>query len=186
MKTKVVKRGIENKNGNVKVKAGVAQGLHKLFLNELKDIYHAEKALTKAIPKFIEEATASELIEVLTAYLDNTKQHIIRLEDVFSIMNEKAEAEKCEAIEGLIKEAEHIVEKTTAGVVRDAGLISAVQKIEHHEIATYGTLFSFAKTLEEDEVATLLQTTLDEEKEADAKLSEIAETFINAEAAAIG
>lgn len=123
------------------------------------------------------------MAEALTGHLEVTKEHIIRLEEVFSSIGEKAEAKKCEAMTGLIKEAEEIMEGTEKGVVRDAGIILAGQKVEHYEIATYGTLSSFAKTLGENDAAELLQKTLTEEKEADAKLSEIAESSINVEAA---
>ena len=167
-------------NGNqVKAKSGAAHGLRTLFVNELKDIYWAEKALVKALPKMIKNATADELVKALTGHLEITKEHVTRLEEVFSCLSEKAEAIKCEAMEGLIKEAEDIMENTEEGMVRDAGIILAGQKVEHYEIATYGTLRSFAKTLGEDEAADLLEETLEEEKEADEKLSKIAESFIN-------
>ena len=160
----------------------VAQGLRQLFVDELKDIYWAEKALTKAIPKMIKNASSDELIEALTEHLDVTLEQVARLEKVFSSISEKPQAKKCEAMEGLIKEAGEIMQNTEKGMVRDAGIILAGQKVEHYEIATYGTLFNFAKTLGEDEAASLLQETLNEEKEADETLSEIAEAFINAEA----
>jgi ferritin-like metal-binding protein YciE len=165
-----------------KAKPGAAKGLHDLFVNELKDIYWAEKALTKAIPVMIKNATADELVEALTGHLEVTKEHVTRLDKVFSLIDEKAVAKKCEAMAGLIEEAKGIIEDTEEGMVRDAGIIAASQKAEHYEIASYGTLCSFAKTLGESEAAALLQETLDEEKEADVKLSEIAESFINMEA----
>jgi len=158
-----------------------AQGLRDLFVDGLKDIYWAEKALTKALPKMIKNATEEELSTALTDHLEETKGHVTRLEEVFEAIGEKAVAKKCEAMAGLIKEAEEIMEESEEGVVRDAGIIMAGQKVEHYEIATYGTLSSFAKTLGEDEAVSLLEETLQEEKNADEKLSEIAEA-INVEA----
>lgn len=169
----------------VKATSDAAQGLRDLFVDQLKDIYWAEKALTKALPKMIKNASSKELITALKEHLEITKQQIERAEQVFETIGEKAVAKKCLAMEGLIKEAEEIMQSTEVGVVRDAGIISASQKVEHYEIATYGTLCSFAKTLGEDKAASLLAETLSEEKEADEKLSEIAESAINVEAAAL-
>jgi ferritin-like metal-binding protein YciE len=166
-----------------KSNSDVAEGLRELFVDELKDIYWAEKALTEAIPKMIDNATSSDLIAALTKHLGETKNQVTRLESVFSSIGEESETKKCQATAGLIKEAEEIMESTERGVVRDAGIISAAQKVEHYEIATYGTLRTFAQTLGEHEAMTLLQQTLDEEKGADHKLTEIAESHINAEAA---
>lgn len=165
-------------------KSDAATGLRELFQDSLKDIYWAEKALTKAIPKMIKNATSEELTAALTDHLEVTKGQVTRLEEVFSSLGLKAQAKKCEAMEGLIKEAEEIMESTQEGVVRDAGIIAAGQKVEHYEIATYGTLSAFAKVLNETAVADLLMKTLNEEKEADSKLSEIAESSINLDAAA--
>ena len=173
----------KSKANGVKAKPDAAEGLRDLFVDELKDIYWAEKALTKALPKMIKNATSEELIEALTDHLQVTEQQVTRLEEVFEAIDEKPEAKKCEAMAGLIKEAEEIMEGTEEGVVRDAGIISAGQKVEHYEIASYGTLASFARTLGEDVAAALLEETLSEEKEADEKLSEIAESSINVEAA---
>ncbi len=166
-----------------KGKPDAAHGLRELFENELKDIYWAEKALTKAIPKMIKNATSSELIEALKDHLTVTEGQVTRLEDVFEAIEMKPQAKKCEAMAGLIKEAEEIMTDTEKGVVRDAGIILAGQKVEHYEIATYGTLRAFARILGEDKAAFLLEETLGEEKEADEKLSEIAEASINMEAA---
>ena len=166
----------------LKAKSNAAQGLRDLFVDELKDIYWAEKALTKAIPKMIKNASSDELVEALKEHLEETKIQIIRLEEVFLSVGEKAGAKKCEAMAGLTKEAGEIMENTEQGVVRDAGIILAAQKIEHYEIATYGTLASFARTLGEDEAASLLVETLNEEKAADEKLSEISDS-INVDAA---
>lgn len=165
----------------VKAKSDAAQGLRDLFEDELKDIYWAEKALTKALPKMIKNATDTELVAALTQHLEITKEQVSRVEMVFKTLGVKAEAKKCQAMEGLIKEAEEIMESTESGVVRDAGIISAGQKVEHYEIASYGTLCSMARTLGEQEVASMLNETLNEEKEADSKLSKVAST-INIEA----
>ena len=165
-------------NGNLtKAKADAAQGLRDLFIDELKDIYWAEKSLTKAIPKMIKNASSPDLVNALMTHLEVTKKHVIRLEKVFNSLGEKAVAVKCEAMAGLTKETEEIIEQTKEGVVRDAGIISAGQKVEHYEIASYGTLCAFAKTLGENEAVNLLRQTLNEEKEADEKLSKIAQAI---------
>ncbi|WP_428667125.1 ferritin-like domain-containing protein [Runella sp.] len=164
-------------------KSEVATGLRELFEDSLKDIYYAEKALTKALPKMAKKATSGVLSDAIIEHLSVTEGHVDRLEDVFKVLGIEPQAKKCEAIEGLIKEATEIMESTQEGVVRDAGIIAASQKVEHYEIATYGTLVSFAKTLGEKEAAKLLAETLEEEKVADTKLSAIAESSINVEAA---
>ena len=157
--------------------------LMQLFEDELKDIYWAENALTKAIPKMIKNATSSELIAALTSHLAETENQVLRLEDVFESISKKPEAVKCEAMAGLIKEAGEIMEECEEGSMRDAGIISAAQKVEHYEIATYGTLRQFAVTLGLIKVVKLLEETLAEEKAADVKLTEIAVEAINVEAA---
>lgn len=157
--------------------------LMKLFEDELKDIYWAEKALTKAIPKMIEKATSEELITALTRHLAETVQQVTRAEQVFACIGKEPEAVQCEAMTGLIKEAEEIMEACEEGAMRDAGIISAGQKVEHYEIATYGTLRQFAETLGLKDAVGLLQQTLDEEKAADEKLSRIAVNAVNTEAA---
>lgn len=157
--------------------------LMSLFEDELKDIFWAENALLKAIPQMIKNATSEDLNRALTSHLEETKEQITRLEKVFTLIKVKAEAKKCDAMEGLIKEATHIMESCEEGSMRDAGIISAAQKVEHYEIATYGTLRQFAETLQLTEVEKLLATTLQEEKEADLKLSEVAMEAINVDAA---
>ncbi|WP_018345180.1 ferritin-like domain-containing protein [Cytophaga aurantiaca] len=157
--------------------------LQKLFEDELKDIYWAEKALTKAIPKMIKNATSGDLIKALESHLDETQNHVTRLEQVFELIGKNAVAKKCEATAGLILEAGEIMEECDKGAMRDAGIISAAQKVEHYEIATYGTLRQFADTLGLDKVVKLLAATLSEEKAADEKLTEVAENTINIEAA---
>ncbi len=159
-----------------------AEGLRDLFIDELKDIYWAEKAETKALPKMIKNATSKDLIKGLQEHLEVTKGHIDRCEKIFDLLGKPARAKKCEAMEGLIKEAEEIMEHTEDGVVRDAGIISAAQKVEHYEIASYGTLRAFAKTLGNNEIAKLLEQTLGEERDADDKLTKVAESTVNEEA----
>jgi len=157
--------------------------LMKLFGDELKDIYWAEKALTKAIPKMIKNATSQALVEALTNHLAETENQITRLEQVFELIDEKAVAKKCEAMDGLLKEAVDIMDSCEEGAMRDAGIISAGQKVEHYEIASYGTLRQFAETLGLTEVESLLEATLNEEKAADEKLSQVAVDAVNIEAA---
>lgn len=156
--------------------------LMKLFEDELMDLYWAEKAVTKAIPKMIKNATSQELIDVLTSHIDETGTQISRLEQVFESIDKKAKTKKCEAMEGIIKEGEEIMESCEAGAMRDAGIISAAQKVEHYEMASYGTLRQFAETLGLTQAVKLLEATLNEEKAADKKLSEVAQS-INVEAA---
>ncbi len=172
-------KGTSNKNSSSGMQASQ---LMKLFEEELKDIYWAEKALTKAIPKMIKNATSEELIEALENHLAETEEQVKRAEQVFEAIGKKATAKKCEAMVGLIKEAEEIMEACDEGAMCDAGIISAGQKIEHYEIASYGTLRQFAETLGLDEAVDLLQTTLDEEKAADEKLTEVAVSAVNVEA----
>jgi len=157
--------------------------LGKLFEDSLKDIYWAEKALTKAIPKMIKNASSDELIDALEVHLNETEEHVKRAEQVFSIIGSKATAKKCDAMEGLIKEAEGLMEEADEGVMRDASIIAAAQKIEHYEIASYGTLRAFAETLELTDAISILEATLQEEKNADETLTEVAVTAVNLEAA---
>lgn len=177
--------GSQNGNGSIQKSNSASMQssqLMKLFEDGLKDIYWAEKALTKAIPTMAKNATSQKLIEALKSHLAETENQITRVEQVFETIGKKATAKKCLAMEGLIKEAEEIMESSDEGAMRDAGIISAAQKVEHYEIASYGTLCAFAKTLGKGDAADLLQQILDEEKQADVKLSKIAQT-INVEAA---
>jgi ferritin-like metal-binding protein YciE len=169
--------------GAVKAKSSAAEGLNDLFEDSLKDIYWAEKALTKALPKMAKNATSPELVTAIQDHLMQTEAQVQRLEGVFGSIGKKAVAKKCDAMDGLIKEGEGIMEETELGVVRDAGIIAASQKIEHYEIATYGTLAAFAKILGHDQALELLVATLDEEKQADTLLTRIAESHINLDAA---
>ena len=157
--------------------------LMRLFEAELKDIYWAEKALTKAIPKMIKNATSEELIEALENHLEETLQQVKRVEMVFEIIGKRPVAKKCEAMEGLLKEATEIMEMCDYGAMCDADIISAAQKVEHYEIASYGTLRQFAETLGLSDAASLLEETLNEEKAADETLTEVATAAVNVEAA---
>ena len=157
--------------------------LFKFFEEELKDIYWAEKALLKAIPKMSENATSPELKNALDIHLNETKGHVDRLEQVFTIIGKEAEAKKCEAMSGIIDECEEIIDDTEEGAMRDAGIIAAGQKVEHYEIATYGTLRNYANVLGYPDAVELLEKTLREEKAADEKLTELAVSSINVAAA---
>lgn len=167
----------------VPAKSSAAEGLTELFLDGLKDIVYAERALVKSLPKMANNATDLKLKEAITEHIAVTERQVERLSQVFEILGESNRGKKCEAIEGLIKEGESIMEDTELGPVRDAGIIAASQKIEHYEIASYGTLVAFAKILGEDEIAALLEETLAEEKEADVILTDAAYNTINLDAA---
>ncbi len=179
------KKSAEKKTAK-KTASGTAQGnsqLEKLFIDSLKDIYWAEKALTKALPKMQKAATTEELKTAIGDHLSQTQEQVTRLEEVFGLFDKKAQAKKCDAMEGLIKEGESVVEETEEGsMTRDCGIIMAAQKVEHYEIASYGSLVQLAKTLGNEEAADILQTTLDEEKQTDEGLTMIAESGINWEA----
>ena len=154
--------------------------LHELFLEELRDIYWAEKHLVKALPKMEKATSSDQLAEAFADHLVVTQEQVSRLEQVFELLGEKARGKKCDAMEGLVKEAESVIEDTKDGTsTRDVALIIAAQKVEHYEIATYGGLATLAKTLGKNEVAKLLAQTLDEEKEADELLTQLAENNIN-------
>ena len=158
-------------------------GLRTFFIDSLQDIYYAEKHLVEALETLEEKATTQNLKNAFAEHRDVTLGHVSRLEQVFSIMGEEAKTRKCEAIKGIIKEADNIIGETeTDTLTRDAALILAAQKAEHYEIATYGTLATFARTLGENQVASLLHETLEEEKEADEMLTSIAESFVNEQA----
>lgn len=162
-----------------------SEKLKELFVDGLKDIYWAEKHLAKALTKMSKNATSEELKAAFDQHTVETEEQAARLEQVFEIVGEKAQAKKCAAMEGLIEEAEEIISSTDKGtMVRDCGLIMAAQKVEHYEIASYGTLRNIARTLGFNDAADLLQTTLDQEGETDHKLTELAETYVNEEASA--
>jgi len=179
----VPQRGNGSDNGMVAPAADAAGELKDLFIDSLKDIYWAENALVSALPKMVKNATSPLLASAIKEHLEVTKNQVVRLETIFGLLGEKAEGKKCEAMAGLLKEGDNILEETFPGPVRDAGIIAASQKIEHYEIATYGTLCAFAKTLGENEAGKLLMQTLAEEKEADKVLSDTACGSINLSAA---
>lgn len=163
-------------------KKGAAKELKDLFEDALKDIYWAEKALAKALPKMEKNATSPKLKKAIAQHLQETQNHITRLEDCFAALGKKAVAKKCDAMQGLLDEGKSIMEETEAGPVRDAGIIAAAQKVEHYEIASYGTLAAFAKVLDEKKCMKPLLATLAEEKACDELLTNIADTNLNTEA----
>jgi ferritin-like metal-binding protein YciE len=154
--------------------------LRELFVDELRDIYWAEKHLTKALPKMRKAATSTELANAFEQHLAVTENQIGRIEQTFELLEMTPRAKKCDAMEGLVKEGQSIIEDTDEGTAtRDVGLIMAGQKVEHYEIATYGSLVQLAKTMGRDDIARLLQQTLDEEKQADQMLTDLAVSGIN-------
>ncbi|MEO5997964.1 MAG: ferritin-like domain-containing protein [Chitinophagaceae bacterium] len=158
--------------------------LLEFFIEGIKDIYWAEEHLVKTLPKMQKAATSSELANAIGEHLEITETHVTRLEKVFELLGEKVQAKKCDAMDGITREGESILEDTDEGTAtRDVGIILASQKVEHYEIATYGGLAQLATTLGLAEVADLLSQTLAEEKDADQTLTSIAENNINYEAA---
>jgi len=161
-----------------------AESLRDAFEEELKDVLSAEKQLLKALPKMAKAATHEDLKAGFEDHLEQTKTHVERLEKVFEMLDKAPRAKKCKAMEGLIEEGAELMEEDMEPDVLDAMLICAAQKVEHYEIATYGTLVTWARQLGMEEAASILHETLDEEKDTDMKLTELAETGINAEAEA--
>lgn len=154
--------------------------LLKLFTDEVKDIYWAEKHLLKALPRMAKGATSNELRSAIETHITETENQVTRLEQVFEILGKTAQGKKCDAMEGLVEEGKGILEDTEQGTMtRDAGIISAAQKIEHYEIASYGTLRTLANVLGLPDAVSLLEATLEEEKRTDVNLTTIAEGFIN-------
>jgi ferritin-like metal-binding protein YciE len=181
-RAKVVRSAAAEHTHSQRAAAQPASGLDKLFEAELKDILWAEKALVKAIPKMIRNCSSEALNTALDNHLDETKLHVVRLERVFDLIGQKPETKKCEAMTGLIEEAQEMMTEFPKGFIRDAAIISSAQKVEHYEIASYGTLCAFAKSLGLEKVADLFHQTLMEEKAADSKLSLIGETSVNVHA----
>jgi ferritin-like metal-binding protein YciE len=157
--------------------------LHDAFVDELRDTYDAEKQLTKALPKMAKAAGSAELRAAFESHLEETRVQIERLEQVFAALEEKARGKHCEGIAGIIEEGKAIMEEDFDDATMDACLIAAGQRAEHYEMAAYGTLFAWAQAMGHSEAAGLLQQNLDEEKAADKKLSGLAESGINQEAA---
>src|SRR5205085_5217034 len=157
------------------------ESLHDVFVDELKDLYNAENQLTKALPKMAKAAASEELRAAFENHLAETEHQVERLETIFKQLETSPKGKKCKAMVGLIEEGKEIIEVDGEDAVKDAALIAAAQKVEHYEIAGYGTVRTYAQLLGLDEAASLLQETLDEEAAADEKLTEIAQN-INAEA----
>jgi ferritin-like metal-binding protein YciE len=170
------------KASNGAAKEDDGKDLRKLLEEQLADIYYAEKKLTKAIPKMAKAAESEELSQGFTDHAEETEGHVQRCEQAFEALGKAAKAKKCEAMDGLVKEAEELMKDFKGSKALDAALIDAAQKVEHYEIATYGSLITWARQLGEDEVADLLEETLEEEKNCDQKLTELAEAGVNAEA----
>ena len=156
------------------------KSMHDLFVEELRDIYHAEKQITRALPKMAKAATTPELKQAFELHLEQTRGQIERLDQVFEQLDLPKRAKKCEAMEGLLEEARAAMEEIEDATVLDVGMIINAQKVEHYEIAGYGSLVALAKQLGHDEAAQLLDETLAEEKETDRKLNEVALTVANA------
>jgi ferritin-like metal-binding protein YciE len=159
------------------------QTLHDAFLDELRDAYDAEKQLIKALPKLAKAATSADLRGAFETHLEETREHVTRLEQVFESLDEKAKAKHCDGMEGIIEEGKSVMEEDFDENTMDACLIAAGQRAEHYEMAAYGTLVAWAQAMGHTEAATLLQEILDEEKAADEKLTAIAEGGINEQAA---
>src|SRR6201987_3106152 len=157
--------------------------LRDLFIEELRDLYSAETQLVEALPKMAEAAASHELTSAFEQHLEEKREHVSRLEKIFQQIGEKSSGETCEAMKGLIKESETLIKAEGDPDVRDAGLIGAAQRVEHYEIAGYGTAQTLAQRLGDREVAGALQMTLNEEAEADKKLTSIAESLVNISAA---
>jgi ferritin-like metal-binding protein YciE len=161
------------------------QGLKELYIDELKDLYNAENQLVKALPKMAKAASSDELRQGFEKHLEQTKGHVQRLEKIFQALGENPKGKTCKGMQGLIEEGSEATEEDYEGSVMDAALIGAAQRVEHYEIAGYGTVRSMAETLGEDDHVSLLEHTLEEEKETDEKLTELAEQ-INNQANGIG
>jgi ferritin-like metal-binding protein YciE len=158
--------------------------LQTLLVEQLKDVYDAEKRLTKAIPKLAKAASSDELRSALQSHLSETEEHVSRLEEAFELLEERPKSKPCAGMRGLIEEGEtHSKEDYEDDGLRDAVIIGSAQRVEHYEIAAYGTMIAHARLLGLDEVVSLLGMTLEEEKAADQKLTEIAETVVNPDAA---
>jgi ferritin-like metal-binding protein YciE len=156
--------------------------LQELLVEEMRDIYHAEGQLLKALPKMAKAAQSERLKEAFERHLEETEQHVERLERAFESLGEPVKGKKCEGMAGLIEEAKETMDEHSESSVLDAALICGAQKVEHYEIAAYGTICTWADLLGLDEVSDLLKETLDEEKTADETLTEVAESEINVEA----
>ena len=160
------------------------ESLETLYIEELRDIYNAENQLLKALPKMAKAAASEELKQAFEEHLQQTEGHIERLDEIFEKLDKKPTGKTCKAMKGLVEEGSEIMKEEGEDHVLDAGLIAAAQKVEHYEIASYGTVRTWAEMLGEEDAAELLQQTLDEEGETDKRLTELAEEIVNVEAAA--
>ena len=160
--------------------------LEDLLIHELKDLHSAEQQLVKALPKMAKAATNPDLVAGFEKHLEETKVHVERLDKIGEILGKKLTGMKCKAMEGLVEEGSEMISEDAEDSVRDAGLIGAAQRVEHYEMAGYGTAATFARQLGHDDVAKILAQTLEEEKATDAKLTELAESAVNVEAGAAG
>ena len=156
----------------------------ELFEETLKDIYYAEKAILKALPKMAKKASSSKLEGAFTKHQRETERQVERLEQVFQMLGKRAAGKDCPAIDGIIEEGEEVMKEAKDDTIRDAAMLAAAQAVEHYEISRYGTLIAWAQKLDMDDAAALLQETLDEEKSTDATLTELAESEINIKAEA--
>jgi ferritin-like metal-binding protein YciE len=150
------------------------KGLQELYVDELKDIYNAETQLVKALPKMAKAASYEKLRKGFEEHLEQTKGHVSRLEQIFESLGESPKGKKCKGMEGLVEEGSEMIDEDLEASVKDSGLIGAAQRVEHYEIAAYGTVRAFAETLGQEDHVTLLEETLEEEKQTDEKLTELA------------
>ena len=179
------KKGTPRKTAKESSQEDSQSALLELFVDQVKDIYWAEKHLLKALPKMQKAATTEELKAAIENHIGQTEEQVGRLEQVFDLLEEKPQAKKCDGMAGLVEEGESVIEETEEGTAtRDVGIIISAQKVEHYEIAAYGGLTTLAKTMGRDDIAEILAETLSEEKETDQLLTEIAESNINFAASA--
>ena len=157
--------------------------LKSLLIEELRDIYHAERQLVRALPKLAKAATSSDLREALESHLAETEEQVSRVEQAFEMLNESAKTKTCAGMMGIVEEGSELIKEQDKGAALDAGIIAGAQRAEHYEIAAYGSVMAWARALGHDDVAELLSASLDEEKAADKKLTELAETCLNDAAA---
>lgn len=181
-KPTTAKKTVSKSSSKEPAKKDAASDLKDFFEDALKDIYWAEKALTKALPKMEKNATHPDLKKAISSHLAETEVHVTRLEECFKSLGLKPEAKKCDAMQGLLDEGKGIMEETKAGAIRDVGIIAASQKVEHYEIATYGSLAAYAKVLGEKKCLSNFLATLKEEKNCDKLLTTIADTALNSKA----
>ncbi len=163
--------------------SGELHSLDDLFVHELRDIYNAEKQILTALPKMASAASSAELKNAFRQHEQQTRTHVQRLDRIFGLLNQNAGGESCEAMEGLVREGKDLMGYKADPSVMDAGLVAAAQKVEHYEMATYGSLRTWARQIGREDIANLLQQTLDEEGETDKKLTRIAENLVNLQAA---